>query len=90
MGSDRIDFNKLKVIIGKVKIASPEEVKAASSVEPGAVCPLLLSIPIIIDKKVFSKEKINFGLGDHLYGIEMRTEDLDKAMKFDVKIISQK
>jgi len=57
-----------------------EEVKAVSGVEIGAVCPLLLSMPIIIDKKIFSKEKINFGSGSHLLGIEMRTEDLGKVI----------
>lgn len=89
LGSNRIDFGKVKTLLGKVRIASQEEVKSASGVEPGAVCPLLLSIPIIIDRKVFSKEKINFGSGDHLYGIEMKTEDLDRIIKFDVEEISQ-
>ncbi len=89
LGPDRIDFGKVKALVGKVRIASAEEVRAVSGVEPGAVCPLLLSIPIAVDKKVFGKEKINFGSGDHLYGIEMRTEDLDKVIKFDVEDISQ-
>ena len=89
LGSDRIDFGKVRTAIGKVRIASPEEVKNVSGVEAGAVCPLLLAIPTIIDKKVFSKEKINFGSGDHLNGIEMKTEDLDKVIKFDVEEISQ-
>lgn len=89
LGSDRIDFGRLKPIMGKAKIASAEDVKNVSGVEPGAVCPLLLSIPIIIDRKAFSKEKINFGSGDHLHGIEMKTEDLNKVIKFDVEDISQ-
>lgn len=90
LGSDKIDFSKAKNVIGKkISIASADEVKRAAGVEPGAVCPLLLNMPMIIDKKVFTKKKINFGSGDHLHGIGMKPEDLERAIEFRIADISQ-
>ncbi|MFH2111714.1 MAG: YbaK/EbsC family protein [Candidatus Bathyarchaeota archaeon] len=83
-GSDRIDFNKLKPILGKVSVASRDEVQEATGVEPGAVCPLTLGIPVYLDERVLKLEKVNFGSGNHLYGIELRTEDLAKALSYTV------
>ncbi len=41
-GADKIDFKKLKDVIGKASIASQEEVLKITGVDPGAVCPLLV------------------------------------------------
>ena len=85
-GDRRIDFEKARAIIGgKVSIASYDEVKDATGVEPGAVCPLLLRIPLFVDEGVLSRERINFGSGDHLYGIEIRSQDL--AMVVDYELV---
>lgn len=83
-GSDRIDFNKLKPVLGKVSVASRDEVQEATGVEPGAVCPLTLGISVYLDERVLGLERVNFGSGDHLYGIELRTEDLAKALSYTV------
>ena len=88
-GNDRLDFKKLKKILGKVSIASFKEVKESTGVEPGAVCPLTIDIPIIVDERVFDIESLNFGSGDHLYGIEIRTEDLNKVIDFKVEDIAE-
>ncbi|MBD3207329.1 hypothetical protein GF319_13440 [Candidatus Bathyarchaeota archaeon] len=87
-GGDRVDFRKLKTILGKVSIASLEEVKKSTGVEPGAVCPLTIDMPVIVDNRVFENERLNFGSGDHLYGIEIRTEDLQKVIDFKVEDIA--
>ena len=87
-GSDKIDFKKLKKIIGKASIASFHEVKEVAGFEPGAVCPLLVSVPVIIDENVMSLDKLNFGSGNHLYGIEMFTTDLEKVLDFQLADIS--
>ena len=60
-GADQIDFKKLKTLIGKSSIASRNEVKEVSGVDAGAVCPLLLDIPVIVDKQMLDLEKLNFG-----------------------------
>lgn len=70
---------KTIIIVGKKtgkKIASPEIVKEASGVEPGAVCPFLLSVPLFIDTEVVDLKTVNCGSGDHLYGIEFKLKDL--------------
>ena len=41
-------------------------------------------IPLFVDGRVFEKEKLNFGSGDHLYGIEINSKDLDKLVDFKV------
>jgi len=83
-GRDRIDFRKLRSIIGKASVAAPDEVEEATGVKPGAVCPLLLDIPLFVDERVFMNEKVNFGSGNHLYGIEIAPRDLANVIDFKV------
>ena len=90
LGAHRVDFAKAQKAIGAaVKLATSEEVKEWTGVEPGAVCPLLLSLPVFIDRRVFEKEKINFGSGNHFYGIEMCSGDLENAIPFTQVDIAQ-
>ena len=83
-GRDRIDFRKLQGVIGKVSVAAPDEVEEVTGLKPGAVCPLTLDIPLYVDERVFDIEKVNFGSGDHLYGLELTSSDLAKVMDFRV------
>jgi len=83
LGSNRIDFAKVKEVIGRrAKIATFEEVKAVMGVEPGAICPILLSLPLLVDGRILTKERINFGSGDHLYGLEIKSRDLEKVVDY--------
>jgi len=83
-GADQIDFKKLKTLIGKSSIASRNEVKKISGVDAGAVCPLLLDVPVIVDKRVLDLEKLNFGSGNHLYGVEIKSGDLSRVLEYSV------
>lgn len=83
-GRDRIDFHKLRGVIGKASVVAPDGVKEAAGFKPGAVCPLTLDIPLYVDERVFVNEKINFGSGDHLYGLELASRDPAKVMDFRV------
>ena len=67
-----------------MSIASFVEVKEAVGVEPGAVCPILLDIGLFVDRKVMELERINFGSGNHMYGMEIRAGDLERVAKFRV------
>ncbi|GBE19707.1 prolyl-tRNA synthetase [archaeon BMS3Abin17] len=88
-GSDKVDFFKAKEIIGqKISIVSYDGLVRATGTEPGAICPLLLDMPIYVDKRIFETEKINFGSGDHIYGLEINSKDLDKLIKFQICDIS--
>lgn len=90
VGTDRVDSNKAKRLTGKkLSVASPAEVSDSSGVDPGAVCPLTLSIPLTIDQRVTALQNVNFGSGHHLHGIEMKTMDLLRAVLHTIADIAQ-
>lgn len=62
------------------RLATKDEVLQTAGVEFGAVCPILLGIPIVIDEKVVKLKRVNMGSGDHLKGLEMNFEDLLKCL----------
>lgn len=62
------------------RLATQDEVLQIAGVEFGAVCPILLEILILIDKKVTGLKRVNMGSGDHLKGLEMNFGDLLKAL----------
>jgi Cys-tRNA(Pro)/Cys-tRNA(Cys) deacylase len=89
-GTDRVDFLKAKRITGKkLSVASPKDVREVNGVDPGAVCPILLRIPLIVDENVLKLEHVNFGSGHHLHGLEMKTEDLLRAVKHSIADIAE-
>jgi prolyl-tRNA synthetase len=90
VGTDRVDFLKAKRLTGKkLGVASPEEVRASAGVDPGAVCPLTLRIPLTIDTRVTKLPRVNFGSGHHLHGIEMCTTDFFRVCFHIVADIAQ-
>lgn len=88
-GADKINFKKLKELIGKASIASRAEVMDTTGVEPGAVCPLLLDVPIIVDSRVLGLDKLNFGSGNHLYGVEISSGDLPRILEYKLADIAE-
>ena len=86
LGLDRIDFEKVRKRFNcsKLRLASPDEIKQETGLEIGAVCPLFLDLPMLIDSRIFSRKKVNFGSGDHLFGIEINPRDILKCV--DAKI----
>jgi prolyl-tRNA editing enzyme YbaK/EbsC (Cys-tRNA(Pro) deacylase) len=53
-----------------------------TGVEPGAVCPILLRVPLLVDRRALTKEMINFGSGHHLYGLEIDPRDLERLVEY--------
>ena len=88
-GADKINFKKLKQLIGKSSIASRTEVKEITGVNPGAVCPLLLDVPVIVDSRVLGLDKLNFGSGNHLYGVEISSGDLPRVLEYKLADIAE-
>jgi prolyl-tRNA editing enzyme YbaK/EbsC (Cys-tRNA(Pro) deacylase) len=86
LGNDRVDFEKVskRFNCSKLRLATPEEVKKEIELEIGTVCPLFLNLQMLIDRRISNREKINFGSGDHLYGIEINPKDILKCV--DAKI----
>ena len=80
-GKDRIDFKKVRRLFGrKSDLAKPEEVKKVAGVPVGAVCPILLDIPIYIDRVAMSLKHVNMGSGDLTKELEMDLKDLLSAI----------
>ena len=76
-GKDRVDFKKVRRLFGgKSELAKPAEVKKVTGVPIGAVCPILLDIPIYIDKSAMDLKHVNMGSGDLTKELEMDFEDL--------------
>jgi Cys-tRNA(Pro)/Cys-tRNA(Cys) deacylase len=89
VGDQRVSFGKVRKIFdcSKLRMASPNEIKRETGLEIGAVCPLFLKLPLVIDKRVFTRKKVNFGSGDHLYGIEIDPKDIMKCTKAKISDI---
>ena len=76
-GRDRVDFKKVRRLFGnKGELARSEEVQKIIGVPIGAVCPILLEIPLYFDRKVMSLKHVNMGSGDLTKGLEMDLADL--------------
>ncbi len=89
-GRDKVNFSAAKKLIGEeMNIANAEEVKEVAGVDPGAVCPFMLSVPLFVDKHVLALKKINCGSGDHLHGLEFETADLARAVQYREAALSK-
>jgi|TARA_Y100000310_G_scaffold159627_1_gene159254 prolyl-tRNA editing enzyme YbaK/EbsC (Cys-tRNA(Pro) deacylase) len=84
-GEDRVDTKKVKESIGKkVDVATHENVEKSTGLKVGEVCPLLVKMPIIIDKKVLERDELHFGSGDLYYDLIINPKDLEKAITFKI------
>ncbi len=80
-GKDRLDFKKVRKLFGsKSELAKPEEVLKVVGVPIGAVCPVLVGIPLYFDKRVMDLKNVHMGSGDLKHGLEMKLSDLLKAV----------
>lgn len=80
-GDDRVDFKKVRRLFGsKAELAKPEEVLRVVAVPIGAVCPILVGVPVFVDKNVMDLQNVHMGSGDLMHGLEMKLKDLLKAI----------
>ena len=85
LGVNRVNLKKVgKITEKKLHLASRKEVIELTGIEPGAICPIILEIPLLVDELVLLKNRINFGSGDHQYGIEMNSIDLKKVVEYRI------
>jgi len=89
IGNHRASFEKIRKRFNcsKLRMATPDEIKQETGLKIGAVCPLFLDFPMLIDRRVFSRKKVNFGSGDHLFGIEVNPKDIMKCTKSKISDI---
>lgn len=80
-GNDRVDFKKVRRLFGsKSELAKSEEVLKVVGVPIGAVCPILVGMPVYIDGNVMNLRNVHMGSGDLKHGLEMKLEDFLKAI----------
>ena len=86
-GCDRVDFKKVRRLFGpstalrvNCELARPREVEKVCGVPIGAVCPILVGVPLYFDRKVMDLLHVNMGSGDLTKGLEMELTDLLKAV----------
>jgi len=86
-GKDRVDFKKVRGLFGpstslrvNCELAKPEEVKRVVGVPVGAVCPILIEVPLYFDQRVMDLKHVNMGSGDLTKGLEMELSDLLSAV----------
>jgi len=86
-GEDRVDFGKCRKMFGnKCELAKQQEVLKVTGVPVGAVCPVLLDIPIYIDMKVMDLANVNMGSGNLKKGLGMKLSDLLNSL-IDYQVI---
>ena len=80
-GAERLDFKKIKRLLGSgAKLAKPDEVREIVGVPVGAVCPILIGIPLYFDQKVMKLKNVNLGSGDLTKGLDVSLADLLHAV----------
>ncbi len=62
-GKSKVDLNKLERMLGKVRLATPEEVKQITGFEVGAVPPVGIKVKTIVDPTVLENEFVIGGGG---------------------------
>jgi len=81
----KVDLKKLARIVGvkKLQLASAEEVLKLTGCEVGSVHPFgsLFGFPTYLDRSVLENDLVNFNAGLHTVSVQMRAEDLVKAIK---------
>lgn len=85
VGNTKIDMGRLKKLFGfrDVRMATPEEVIAVTSVPIGAVPPFgfLFSIPLYIDERVRKQSSVVFNAGLHTKSLRVKESDYELVEK---------
>ncbi len=73
-GDDRIDQSKLKQIVGKWSVVDKQTLENKFGYHPGGINPLVLDLPILIDKDAFALETWSMGAGDQTKGVNIKNQ----------------
>ena len=88
-GESKVDLNKLEKMFGKVRLATPEEVKQITGFEVGALPPVGIKVKTIVDRKVLENEFVIGGGGriDRLSKLNPgKIVEYQNAIIVDVKV----
>jgi len=88
-GDQRIEEKRLEEIVGKWTVADSKILFEEFGFMPGTVCPLVLKIPILVDKQALEIPVWSMRVGDTKKGLNVRLEEIVKCLKFKtVKVAS--
>ena len=62
-GESRVDINKLAKIFGKIRLATPEEVRRITGFEVGSVPPVGINVRTLVDRRVLENRFVVGGGG---------------------------
>ena len=90
----RIDLKKLAKIVGteRLQLASPKDVLKITRCEVGSVHPFgnLHELPTYLDVSVLENDLVNFNAGLHTVSIQMKAQDLARAIRPVIDEFSKK
>jgi len=85
-GDKKVDMEKFQRFLGRsLRFARPDEIKEITGHELGALPPYghRRHVATYVDVNLLKENKINFGTGVHNLGVEIKSEDLKKVVKFE-------
>jgi len=88
-GESKVSFKKLKKILGKVRLAKPEEVRKFTNYEIGSVPPVGVSMRTIIDKKVMENDYVLGGGGSFNKLIKINPKKIAKHQNAEILDITE-
>jgi len=83
-GKSKVDLNKLERMFGKVRLATPEEVRQITGFEVGAVPPVGVEVKTIVDPKVLENEFVIGGGGSIDKLSKLNPEKIVECQKAEV------
>lgn len=74
----RLDTKKLAAVLecSRLSFADEGEIEGVLGYKQGAISPLRVNIPVVFDKKIRDKEKVNISSGEPTLGLELSAGDL--------------
>jgi len=77
-GRDKLDFEKIADLLGcgKVKLASPKEVREVTGFEVGRVPLVGLDLPCVLDKRLFNYDFVYGGTGQSTCTLKIEPQAL--------------
>lgn len=88
----RAHTKKIKKLLGikNLKMASREEVKELTTLEPGSIPPFgsIMDLPSYFDEEISQKEKVAFNPGSHTISVIMNAKDLISIEKPEIADIT--
>ena len=88
-GTDTVNNDKLKTIIGKWSVVSKDVLESVFGFEAGSVCPLVLNIPLLVDCETLKLSGWSMGAGENNKGLNVTIDQIKKSLKFEIVSVAE-